>query len=205
LVAASRLGRRYVGYDLDPTYVDLARTRVATEGSPATAPATKTPVSLEVPGLPGAEDLAARKLAERVITEAGFTVTGTSRKIRGSGVTVDLVATDATGVTWLFDMAGSFTSQRGGLSRTDTVWRHLGRAAALRGATSGPPLVMLTTRLPAHRSEADQALRAAGPSTVHDVVDVLDADARGRLSTYATGSQQPAVGFWTDADVVDNH
>ena len=28
LVAAARLGRRYVGYDLDPTYVELARRRV---------------------------------------------------------------------------------------------------------------------------------------------------------------------------------
>src|SRR6201999_4451671 len=31
LVAAARLGRRYVGYDLDPEYVALARARVADE------------------------------------------------------------------------------------------------------------------------------------------------------------------------------
>ncbi len=31
LVAAARLGRRYVGYDLDPSYVDIARRRVADE------------------------------------------------------------------------------------------------------------------------------------------------------------------------------
>ena len=29
LVAAGRLGRRYVGYDLDPAYVEMARRRVA--------------------------------------------------------------------------------------------------------------------------------------------------------------------------------
>src|SRR5205823_868022 len=29
LVAAARLGRRYVGYDLDASYVDIARRRVA--------------------------------------------------------------------------------------------------------------------------------------------------------------------------------
>ncbi len=29
LVAAARLGRRYVGYDLDPHYVEIARRRVA--------------------------------------------------------------------------------------------------------------------------------------------------------------------------------
>ena len=38
LVAAARLGRRYVGYDLDPTYVDIARLRVRDEGSTAVAP-----------------------------------------------------------------------------------------------------------------------------------------------------------------------
>ena len=31
LVAAARLGRRYVGYDLDPSYVEIARRRVAAE------------------------------------------------------------------------------------------------------------------------------------------------------------------------------
>src|SRR5690606_38510491 len=39
LVAASRLGRRYVGYDLDPDYVEIARARVAEEGAPAGASA----------------------------------------------------------------------------------------------------------------------------------------------------------------------
>ena len=34
LVAASRLRRRYVGYDLDPGYVELARTRGHDEGDP---------------------------------------------------------------------------------------------------------------------------------------------------------------------------
>ena len=36
LVAASRLGRRYVGYDLDAGYVELARARVLEEGDPST-------------------------------------------------------------------------------------------------------------------------------------------------------------------------
>src|SRR4029079_19073531 len=34
LVAAARLDRRYAGYDLDPTYVDIARLRVRDEGTP---------------------------------------------------------------------------------------------------------------------------------------------------------------------------
>src|SRR6478735_1305210 len=35
LAAAARLGRRYVGYDLDPAYVELARQRVAEADEPA--------------------------------------------------------------------------------------------------------------------------------------------------------------------------
>src|SRR6185369_6823927 len=35
LVAAARLDRRFVGYDLDPTYVDIARLRVRDEGTAA--------------------------------------------------------------------------------------------------------------------------------------------------------------------------
>src|SRR5204862_6640023 len=31
LVAAARLGRRYVGYDTDPAYVEIARRRVASD------------------------------------------------------------------------------------------------------------------------------------------------------------------------------
>src|SRR5207342_1742733 len=33
LVAAARRRRRYVGYELDPTYVDIARLRVRDEGT----------------------------------------------------------------------------------------------------------------------------------------------------------------------------
>ena len=41
LVAAARRGRRYVGYDLDPTYVDIARLRVRDEGTVAPAGAAR--------------------------------------------------------------------------------------------------------------------------------------------------------------------
>jgi DNA modification methylase len=193
LVAASRLGRRYVGYDLDPDYVDIARNRVAAEGTP--------PPVQPADDLPGADDLAARKLAERVVTEAGFSVTGRAHKVAGSGVTVDLAATDTAGNQWLFEVAGTFTSQRGGLSRTDTAWRHLGRAAAIRGREPEVPLVVLTTKLPKRRSEADTALRSAGPAMIHDVIDMLDAGARQRLATYATGPTAAAIGYWTGDDI----
>ena len=190
LVAAARLGRRYVGYDLDPSYVDMARQRVVAEGNPTTAD-----IPAEI------SDLAARKLAERELTEAGFVVTARDVKVPGGGVSIDIDAVDKTGRRWLFEVAGSFTSQRGGLSRTDTVWRHLGRAAAIGGRVPGVPVVVLTTRLPRRRSEGDLALRAAGPAVIHDVVDLLDPEALGRLAAYAGRRVKPLVGYWTDADL----
>ena len=190
LVAAARLGRRYVGYDLDPSYVDMARQRVIAEGNPTTAD-----IPAEI------SDLAARKLAERELTEAGFVVTGRDVKVPGGGGSIDIDAVDKTGRRWLFEVAGSFTSQRGGLSRTDTVWRHLGRAAAIGGRVPGVPVVVLTTRLPRRRSEGDLALRAAGPAVIHDVVDLLDPEALGRLAAYAGRRVKPLVGYWTDADL----
>ncbi len=202
MVAAARLGRRYVGYDLDPAYVEIARRRVAEEGAAPDAGGDDTHDGLEGPGHPeGAGDLAARKLAERVVTDAGFTVTGRDHKVAGAGVTVDLIATDRKGRPWLFEVAGPHTSVRGGLSRTDTVWRHLGRATAARSRDPKVPVVVLTTRLPRRRSEADTALRAGGAAVLHDVVDVLDPDARDRLTAYARGRRSPLVGFWTDDDL----
>jgi DNA modification methylase len=189
LVAASRLGRRYIGFDLDPDYVELARTRVANEGSPVSHDADST------------EDLAARKLAAQILTEAGFRVTASSHRVPGSGVIVDLAATDATGAPWLFDVAGTHTSVRPGLSRTELVWRQLGRASAVAGVGANPPLVVLTTAVPRRRSEGDVALRAAGPTVIHDVIDLLDPDARARLASYATGVTGPAAGFWTGDDL----
>src|SRR5690606_15415311 len=58
LVAAARLGRRYVGYDLDPEYVAIAERRVAEE---LTALA-------EVPADPSGTGAAASKLAEQALT-----------------------------------------------------------------------------------------------------------------------------------------
>ena len=188
LVAAAGLGRRYVGYDTDEAYVALARRRVA-----------------EAPTVAAAGDgKSAAKLAEQVLVDAGFTITGRKHRVPKSGVTVDFVATDAWGATWYFDVPGPFTSRGGGLLGTDTVWKCLGRAHALRGRAAKPvPLVVLTTHLPRRPSQGDTALRAAGPDAIFDAVDMLSDDGRARLARYAQGgcADDPHVGFWTWADV----
>ncbi|MGH9117128.1 MAG: hypothetical protein ACRD0A_04405, partial [Acidimicrobiales bacterium] len=136
--------------------------------------------------------------------EAGFAVVARRRRIPHTGVTVDLVATDASGASWIFDVPGPFTSRRGGLARSDVVWRALGRAGAVAGRGRGAaPLVLLSTGLPPPASDGDLALRAAGPAVVFDVVDLLaDAD-RARLAAYGRGGaiSRPRPGFWTTADL----
>jgi site-specific DNA-methyltransferase (adenine-specific) len=193
LVAAARLGRRYIGYDLDHSYVDIARRRVEEVLQPGQ----------DLEGWATSEGKAAPKLAEQVLEDAGFTIAERSRRIRNTGVTVDFVATDADGATWYFDVCGAFTSHRGGLLRTDAVWKSLGRASALRGARGSVPLVILTSHLPRRPSEGDTALRAAGPGTFFDAIEMLSPNSRERLQRYAKGgfTDNPQLGFWSAHDL----
>jgi site-specific DNA-methyltransferase (adenine-specific) len=188
LVAAARLGRRYVGYDLDAHYVDIASQRVAALNGEPIAP---TPTG------------SATDLAESLVTAAGFTISARRRRIRGTGVTVDLLGEDSNGSRWFLDVAGSLLSSRGGLLRTEEVWRALGRACALRGCAPDVPVVLLTSELPRRPSDGDAALRAAGPQVLFDVVDMLSPDAARRLRHYAErGSSTIAqAGFWAASDL----
>ena len=214
LVAAARLNRRYVGYDLDPEYVTIARQRVAEELEPTPpAPSSRTRKPITIPaGVAGDEDFqsratregkAAQKLAEQVLDDAGFKICERNRKIRKTGVTVNFIAEDADGATWYFDVSGAFKSHRGGLLRTDTVWKSLGRANALRDQVDEIPLVFLTTHLPKRPSEGDTAMRAAGPNAFFDAVEMLSGDGRDRLKRYGKGghTRGPLAGFWTTADL----
>ncbi|MGI8686623.1 MAG: DNA-methyltransferase [Acidimicrobiales bacterium] len=218
LVAAALLGRRYIGYDTDEAYARMAKRRV--DEALALQPEPAPPLSWEAfdesalaspeedfPSRAAREGKAAQKLAEEVLVDAGFTIRERNQRIPGSGVTVNFVAQDAGGTTWFFDVPGAFTSHRGGLLRTDTVWRSLGRANSLRGSierrAEAVPVVFLTTHLPRRPSEGDTALRAAGPNAFFDVVDVLSEGGRARLKRYAQGglADDPKVGFWTAADL----
>jgi DNA modification methylase len=192
LVAAARLGRRYIGYDLDQSYVDIARRRVEEAEQPSDVHRRAT-----------TEGKAAQNLAEQVLEETGFTIEDRNRRIRKTGVTVNFVATDNDGDTWYFDVSGPFTSYRGGLLRTDTVWKSLGRASALRQSRGEVPLVLLTSHLPRQPSEGDIALRAAGPDAFFDAIEMLSPDSLERLGRYAKGgfADNPQPGFWTAQDL----
>ena len=181
LVAASRLGRRYVGYDLDPGYVELARARVEDEGHP---------VELTESRLVGSKDR-----VEQVLTAAGFELEAEPNvRVKGTGLVVHQVATDRTGGRWVIELGGPFVRHRGGLTSTEAVWRMLGRAHVLRGA--GERVLVLTSELPKRRTEFDQAVRVAGPEAFHDVIDVFDPDALERLERYAAGETEQLTGYW---------
>ncbi|MFV0260442.1 MAG: DNA methyltransferase [Acidimicrobiales bacterium] len=214
LVAAAKLERRYAGYDLDSAYVDMARRRVAEIRSPASAePAPAEPrLEFEPPVQRPPDDLrsraaregkAAPKLARDIIETAGFRITDTDRRIPKTGVTVNVVAVDEDDQQWFFDVSGPFVSHRGGLLRSETVWKSLGRASALRGRRVDVPIVLLTTDLPKRVSEGDMALRAAGPDAFFDAIEMLSDEGRQRLARYAKGgfTANPQPGFWTVADL----
>ena len=117
LVAAARLGRRYVGYDLDPDYVDIARRRVAELG-----PEPRS-------GRTGRRAGGRAHRRARSSTAAGFTIAGERRRVRGTGVTISSCSPMQPA------RRGTPTSpgrhhHRGGLLRSDVVWRALGRATA---------------------------------------------------------------------------
>jgi site-specific DNA-methyltransferase (adenine-specific) len=215
LVAAARTERRYAGYDLDDEYVEIARRRVA-EATPGVsfrvAPTNGSRRRADISTPPGDDDddfqaratkegKAAQAIAERVLDDAGFTIHGRNARQRGLGLTVNLVAADADGVLWYFDVSGAFTTTRGGLLRTDTMWKCLGRAHVLanRGVK---PVVFLTSHLPKRGSEGHIALRAAGPKAFFDAVEMLSDSGRARLEEYAKGGyRQPLAGFWTSEEI----
>ncbi len=193
LVAALRCGRDAVGYDLDPAYVELARARLAGEvdGGDPSGPAAG----------PGGDGASAATLARSALEEAGFTEVRTNRRLRGLGLAVDLTGVDARGRTWYFDVAGPNSAYRGGMVRSDVVWRTLGRAHVL-AACGIAPFVVLTTQLPRSGSEPDRALRAPGPGGIFDAVELSSARPRARLAAYAAGrALSPLAGFWAEADV----
>jgi site-specific DNA-methyltransferase (adenine-specific) len=180
LVAASRTGRRYVGYDLDAGYVELARARVEDEGDP---------IVYDDARVAGSKDRVADVLAA-----AGFTSQGSGVRLKGSGVTAHEVAVDRVGGRWVVELGGPFVRWRGGLTTADAVWRTLGRAHALRGL--GERVLVLTSELPRRRTELDLVLRAASPAAMFDVIDVFDPDALERLAAYADGRTTALPGFW---------
>jgi DNA modification methylase len=154
-VAAVRTGRHYVGYDLDPAYVEAARTRAAGE----------RPV-------PASEGTATVEVVTALLGDAGFTDVVRPRGER------DLLATDPQGRRWRVLVGGGDTVSRPGLRRLEESWRVVALAAA-----EDRPVVVVTPALPPASSPASGVLkRVTGPGRpIAAVIDLHDAGAGATL------------------------
>jgi DNA modification methylase len=203
-VAAVRTARRFVGYDTETAYVEIAEQRIRSERDlrmheavPA-APKTRTtkaaPAKAKTAPTRGRQTKVAadtgafvtearrqghkaRELAQELLVRCGF-VDVKSDVRAGNGIEVSFSATDATDQRWYFDVSGTFTSTRAGLRRTDTLWKALGKAAVLHAAQPDTPLVLITTDAPTPGSAGAQALRTVtksqGTSGSGAVYDVIE-------------------------------
>jgi len=209
-VAAVRAGRRFVGYDTETTYVDIAEQRIRAErelrmhdDSPAgDAPRasrkrSRTPATdARQPDFVAAarsQGRKARELARELLDHCGF-VDVVADVRTGNGTDVSFSGVDRTGQRWYFDVSGAFTSTRAGLRRTDTLWKALGKAAVVHASHPDVPFVLVTTDAPVAGSAGAQALTTLAPrgapddfGTVFDVIEMESVDCRNRLSAYASG------------------
>ena len=147
----------------------------------------------------------AADIAQRVLESAGFEIVSEKPKIPKLGLQFNFLVASEDGRRWYVDVSGAFTTVRPGLMRTDTVWKLLGRIHALKAHEDHrdrDQVLVLTSNLPKAGSEGDKALRAVGPNSIFDAVEMFDDRAvEERLRRYATGQVDPLPGFWTDHDL----
>ena len=171
-VAAVRSGRHFVGYDTDETYVRLAEDRLSVERARV---ATASPVATDDGALGRArrEGWAAKEMARAVLEAAGLRDIRKDVR-RPGGVQVDFTGLDDRDRLWLFDAAGPNSVHRGGLKRSDVLWKEIAKAAVL-DQSGQAPFVLLTTDRPGAGSTGlaplDAVVGAGRP--VRSVIEML--------------------------------
>ncbi len=210
-VAAVRTQRNFIGCETDPDYVDAAQSRVEAERGRLETAAPR--IRVVVPAVKGSdtespddprsramrEGRKADDIAQLVLSECGFTDIQAGVKLR-CGVVIDFAAMAADGSVWHFDFTGTFTSERTGLRRVDSVWRSLGKAGVRhydeQVSDGSVPFVLLTTALP-KSGVGLRALRTARDAgLIQDAVEMLSETGQGRLHHYAaTGRDCGDVDF----------
>jgi site-specific DNA-methyltransferase (adenine-specific) len=154
LVAAARTGRRGVGYDLDPAYIDIARERLSEPPGDLFPPFDKKILDIAIEAL----------------TSAGFSIEGINKKV--AGVTVPIIARDPNDARWFVDVTGGLSVTPGGLATSDGVLRSLGKAAILAGASTS--ILLLTSHLPQPATEAGRLLKETRGRLFVEALEVAD-------------------------------
>ncbi|MGH9304681.1 MAG: DNA methyltransferase [Acidimicrobiales bacterium] len=201
-VAALRAGRHYAGYDLDPSYIELAESRLSKErerlsAGALAAPPTQSVRALPVPGA-NRDDIhsravrdgrAAKEIARALIEGAGFTEIETDKRQPG-GIEVSFTAHDCKGRLWFFDVAGAFTSHRAGLKRSDIIWKMLGKAGVLH-EVGRTPFVLLTAGVPPRGAAGSEALhRVTGEGRpIHAVIEMIEPSGQEELRALCAGER----------------
>lgn len=165
-VAARQTGRSFVGYEMDPTYIDIARQRIEHEASPEVV--AKRMHRDEVRTL--------RDLVEEVMSRAGCEVVEWGVRIV-TGFDVSGKARSTRGWEFLFDIVGGAMPGRSGLARGDLMWREIGRAAVVSAVRPAVPFVVFSAGLP-ERSGGGLALQSTVGigQPISAVVHVEDVD-----------------------------
>ena len=140
---------------------------------PAT-PEAGTAQTKPIPSVAVREGRSAKEIARLILEAAGFTDPQRRTNASLGRLTSSFTAfATRNGQLWFFDVAGSFTSHRGGLKRTDLLWKAIGKAAVLREVGS-TPLVLLTTDAPDRGTGAEALKRVVGPNKpIYAVIEML--------------------------------
>lgn len=199
-IAALQTRRHYIGCDTEAEYVAAAESRIEEERRRLDRTAERRDLyRVMLPAIAGDDDQdatplstavregrKAETLAELLLDQCGFTVTGRNVKLT-TGVEIDFVATAPDGSLWHFDVTGAFTSERGGLRRTDTLWKSLGKAAVRKSGDdqSGDRFILLTTDLPSSGVGLKALRTARANKVILDAIEMLSQEGQQRLVEYA--------------------
>lgn len=200
-LAAARAGRHYVGYDTEESYVRLAEARLRREGGRLEFEGEAIGEVRPIQEQAGAQERevsralgegrGAKEIAALAIGAAGFSDLRKEQR-QGAGLSVSFTARDASGVPWLFEVAGGFGAHRSGLRRSEALWKAIAKAAVI-GQGNGPPLVLLSTGLPEPRSPGAAALSAVVGKgrPIRAVVDLANPSALAELRALCGGRGRP--------------
>ena len=165
-VAARLTGRSFVGYEMDPSYVDIAHQRIEREAGP------------EVVGERVHRDdvRTLRDIVEDILNRAGCEVVEWGVRVVTS-FDVSGKARSSHGREFLFDIVGGAMPGRTGLARGDLLWREIGRAAVVHSVRPNDPFFVFSAGLP-ERSGGGLALQSTvgAGQPISAVIHVEDVD-----------------------------